>query len=419
MEDSKRGPFPNSQVTMLNTKSVFLRIIIFISVLSLFGCYPTLKKEAKSPEEALVPVKFFYPTFRDDIQLGSLALALKRNIEYLNRLDPKKIFMYGPDRFSSLQVKETQQTFLELITESPDLDRLNKELKANFKVYRAAGRVGRPKVLFTGYFEPVFDARLRPDDSFKYPIYSKPDDLVNIDLSLFKKEFDSQKIVARIDGNQVLPYYSRYQIEVEQVLKGRGLEIAWLKDPVDVSFLQIQGSGRLRLPDGDTISVGYMASNGRPYRSIGRHMLDKGYLSKEELSMQSIRRYLASHPQLVREVLNHNPSYIFFQVRENGPLGNINIPVTPGRSLALDSRLFPKGALAFISCQRPIVDGSGHITGWTKFSRFALNQDTGGAIKGAGRADLFFGSGPYAEVAAGHLKHDGELYILIKKPQPE
>ena len=118
----------------------------------------------------------------------------------------------------------------------------------------------------------------------------------------------------------------------------------------------------------------------------------------------------------MNEVLNHNPSYVFFRILENGPLGNINIPITPGRSIALDAKLFPKGALAFISCQRPIVNDQGEITEWEKFSRFVLNQDTGGAIKGSGRADLFWGSGPYAEIAAGHLKHDGELYILIKKP---
>jgi membrane-bound lytic murein transglycosylase A len=139
-------------------------------------------------------------------------------------------------------------------------------------------------------------------------------------------------------------------------------------------------------------------------------------MEKEDMSMQGIRRYLSEHPEIIDDVLNQNPSYIFFRTLENGPLGNINIPVTPERSLALDVRLFPKGALAFISCQKPIVNDQEEITGWRKFSRFVLNQDTGGAIKGAGRADLFWGSGPYAEIAAGHLKHDGELYILIKKP---
>ena len=132
--------------------------------------------------------------------------------------------------------------------------------------------------------------------------------------------------------------------------------------------------------------------------------------------MQSIRRYLSEHPEILEEVLNHNPSYVFFGLMENGPFGNIEVPLTPGRSVALDSRIFPKGALCFISAEKPVIDSNDEITGWTKFSRFVLNQDTGGAIKGAGRADIFWGSDGHAELAAGHMKHDGNLYILIKKP---
>ena len=132
--------------------------------------------------------------------------------------------------------------------------------------------------------------------------------------------------------------------------------------------------------------------------------------------MQGIRRYLSEHPEVVDEVLNHNPSYVFFRVLDSEPVGNIGVPLTPGRSVALDYRLFPKGALAFVSCRKPVVDDKGRIIKWIKFSRFVLNQDTGGAIRGAGRADLFWGSGLYAETAAGHMKHEGELFILIKKP---
>jgi membrane-bound lytic murein transglycosylase A len=131
--------------------------------------------------------------------------------------------------------------------------------------------------------------------------------------------------------------------------------------------------------------------------------------------MQSIRKFLTTHPALVKEILNYNPSYVFFRTLEDGPLGNIGVPLTPGRSIALDSKLFPKGALGFISSQKPVVDETGAITEWSKFSRFVINQDTGGAIRGAGRADVFWGSGPYAEIAAGHMKHEGELYLLIKK----
>lgn len=398
----------------VTARNIFRFLFLLVSV-GFVGCYPTLKKEASRPEEALFPVHFFYPTFQDDMDLESLKMAIKRNIVYLNRIEQETIFQYGPHRFTCKQVRESQETFLRLITENQDWGQLSREIRRNFQVYRAAGRAGNNKVLFTGYFEPVLDARLAPDDTFKNPLYGKPDDLVKIDLSLFNKKFEGESIIARIDGNKVLPYYSRHQIEIEKVLDGRGLEIAWVSDPLDSAFLHIQGSGKLRLQDGNTISVGYQASNGRPYQSIGKYMLDKGFLTKEEISMQAIRKYLSEHPEVREEVLDWNPSYVFFRKLEGDPLGNINVPLVPGRSLALDPRVFPKGALAFILCEKPDVDDGGKITGWKKFSRFVLNQDTGGAIKGAGRADLFWGSGPYAEVAAGHLKHEGKLYILIKK----
>jgi membrane-bound lytic murein transglycosylase A len=304
---------------------------------------------------------------------------------------------------------------LEILSQHPDPEELSREIRKRFRLYRAVGRPGNSKVLFTGYFEPVFDARLESNGEFRCPLYQRPPDLVKIDLSLFNDKYRGESIVARIQENSVVPYYSREEIETEKPLEGRGLEIAWLKDPVDVAFLHIQGSGRLRLPGGEFLTVGYGASNGRPYRSIGRYLLDEGLMQREQMSMQGIRQYLAENPELRERVLNHNPSYVFFQVLEEGPLGNINIPITPGRTVALDARLFPKGALAFISCQKPVVNPEGRITEWVPFSRFVLNQDTGGAIRGAGRADLFWGSGPYAEVAAGHLQHDGELFILIQK----
>jgi membrane-bound lytic murein transglycosylase A len=273
-------------------------------------------------------------------------------------------------------------------------------------------------VLFTGYFEPILQGRLRPDSVFKYPIYRKPDDLIKIDLSLFNEEFKGKSIIARIAGKGVVPYYSRQQIAQGGVLEGRNLELAWLKDPVDVAFLQIQGSGRLNLGDGKATRVGYSERNGYPYRSIGRYLMERGLITREEMSMQAIRRVLAERPDMVQEVLNYNPSYVFFRDLGEGPLlGSINTPITPGRTLALDSRLFPAGAMAWIKAQKPKVNDKGEIVSWESFSRFVMNQDTGGAIKGPARADLFWGSGPYAELAAGHMRQEGELYILIKKPK--
>ena len=362
-------------------------------------------------------MRFFYPKFKDDLDISSLAGAVRHNLAYLNRLPPDHVFRYGPDQFTCQQVMESQQAFLRILDENPDPRDLNKRIKKDFLVYRAAGRLGNRHVLFTGYFEPIYEGSLAPDEDFKYPLYRMPDDLITIDLSPFSEELRGKSIIARLDGNHVRPYYGRDEIEEKRILAGKGLEIAWLKDPVDVAFLHIQGSGRLKLMDGESLSVGYAGKNGRPFRSIGRYLLDEGLLSREEMSMQRIRRFFSERPEMVGKVLNHNPSYVFFRVLEDRlVVGNINVPLTPGRSIALDSRLFPKGALAFISTEKPVVDDRGEIIDWTRFSRFVMNQDTGGAIRGAGRADLFWGSGPYAELAAGHLKHDGDLYILIKRP---
>jgi len=395
----------------------FICIVIFLCFLFHLGCFKVLKKEITAPEKALVRVKYMYPKFSDDMDIESLALAVNRNLEYLNRLDPDHVFTYGPETFTCRQVRDSQEAFLELILSAPDTRTIQRELKRSFMLFRAAGREGNSKVLFTGYYEPVFDASIKEEGGFKYPIYRMPDDMIRVDLSLFNKKFKGESIIARIEDNKVLPYYSRKQIEDESALQGKGLEIAWLKDPLDVAFLQIQGSGRLRLEGGETIPVGYMAANGHPYNSIGSYMIDKGYLTREEMSMQAIRRYLTEHPELVNDVLNYNPSYVFFRVLDkDSPVGNIQVPLTGGRSIATDSSLFPKGALCFITCKKPVLNAEGEIQAWTDFSRFVVNQDTGGAIKGAGRADIFWGNGQYAEVAAGYMKQQGELYILIKRP---
>ena len=400
---------------MPNQNSFHLIFFLIIS-LTFFTCHPALKKETRIFEETLEPVSFFYPTFNDDMNRESLISALKNNRSYLNKLDPEYLFHYGPHTFTCRQVRESQETFLNLILENTDTAQLNKAISENFLVYRTTGHDGNNQVLFTGYFEPIYDAGLTPDEIFRYPLYKKPEDMITADLSLFNEEFKGRKITGRIERKKFLPYFSRKQIE-EGALKGKDLELAWLKSPVDVAFLHIQGSGQLRLRDGGTLNVGYSAANGRTYQSIGRYMLDKGLLAREEMSMQAIRRYLSEHPDQVPEILNYNPSYIFFRPLSTGPVGNIGVPLTPGRSLALDSKRFPKGALAFISCWKPTLNPQGEITKWHRFSRFVLNQDTGSAIKGPGRADIFWGNGLYAETVAGHLKHKGELYILIKKPR--
>ena len=389
-------------------------LFLFLSLI-LNCCHPALKKEAATPEETLVPVHFIYPDFLDDMDLASLEQAAANNLEYLNRVPQEQTYKYGPNEYTRDQVIETQMSLLDILKKNHDPKEIKEKIKKNFMLYRAAGRVGNKEVLFTGYFEPVYDARITRDDEYKFPIYSLPEDLIKIDLSLFKDKYKGENIIARIENNQLLPYYTRMEIENNKILENKNLEIAWLKDPIDVAFLQIQGSGRLQMTDGEMLSVGYHSSNGRPYQSIGKYLIENEYMTKEEMSMQGIRRYLTMNPDMVNNTLNFNPSYVFFRILEKGPLGNIGVPLTPGRSIALDSRLFPKGALCFIRSEKPVENSNGEIEKWEKFSRFILNQDTGGAITGAGRADIFWGSGKYAELAAGHMKHEGELFVLIKK----
>jgi len=401
---------------MRDLRRPLLVVVVLMTAAIAFGCYPVLKKEAQQPEEGLRQVRVFPPRFHDDMESDSLILAASRNFEYLDRLSPETVFQYGPHEFTRRQVRESQEAFLNLMSKGLDPEELSREISEKFWIYQATGRVGERRVLFTGYYEPLYEGRLAPDEIFRFPLYRQPQDLIKIDLSSFSEKFKEETIVGRIEGKKVLPYFSRYEIEAERVLKGKGLEMAWLRDPLDVAFLHIQGSGRLTLSDGKDLLVQYQASNGRPYRSIGRHMIERGFLAREEMSMQAIRKYLTSNPEVLDEVLNHNPSYVFFRQVENGPLGSLGVLLTPGRSVALDPRVFPRGALGFISSQKPLINDKGAIMGWTKFSRFVLNQDSGGAIKGAGRTDIFWGSGPYAELAAGHMQHEGDLYILIKKP---
>lgn len=391
----------------------FRNILVVVIILNLVACYPITVKEGKRP---LKKVRYLWPKFKDDLEMDSLILAAKRSMEYLDRLNDDNLFYFGKDTFSIEHVRQSLRTFLQIIQEKPTIDLLNRKLRKKFLLYRAAGQNSDNNVLFTGYFEPTFMGSAERDSIYKYPIYVRPDSLLNVDLGLFRPKLHGQRLMGRVEGKNIVPYYERKDIVEGKVLKEKNLEIAWLKDTLDIAILQIQGSGMVKLTNGETLNVGYSATNGHPYKSIGKYMIDKGYIKRENLSLQTISSYLNDHPDRKKDVLNYNPSYVFFTINDEGPLGNISVPLTPGRSIAVDSRLFPKGALVYIKCSKPIVGEDGSIIGWVPFSRFLLNQDTGGAIKGPGRADIFWGNGPYAEMTAGHLKHFGEMYFLIMKP---
>jgi membrane-bound lytic murein transglycosylase A len=302
--------------------------------------------------------------------------------------------------------------FRNLIATNPTPQGLNQYVRDHFEVYRAAGSAEDGQVLFTGYYEPLLEGHTVQDGVYKFPIYGRPTDLAILDLSPFGEKYKGVRLTGRYTSPDFVPYHDRRAIDLSGVLADKAQVLAWVKDPVDLFFLHIQGSGKVTIPNQSPLRVHYAAANGRPYRSIGRLLIDTGKIPREEMSMQSIRAYLKAHPEEMDDILHYNPSYVFFQLETEGPLGAINVVLTPGRSLALDRKLFPLAGLAFARIPIPLVSGDGTIAQWMPASRFVLPQDTGGAIKGAGRADLFWGDGEYAALAAGHMQHKGELFLL-------
>ena len=204
-----------------------LKILFLLFLLHLPGCYPALTKEATQPEDTLRKVEIFYPRFEDDMDFEALAPAIERNLVYLEQLPPKTSFRYGKKEFTREQVIETQKTFLALLSQERGTKKLNREIRKRFKLYKATGRAGNKNVLFTGYFEPTFEARLRKDEVFKYPLYRTPEDLVKIRLSAFGKKYRDDTLVGRLKDGSIVPYYTRLQIEKKGVYRSR--------DPVDLT----------------------------------------------------------------------------------------------------------------------------------------------------------------------------------------
>jgi membrane-bound lytic murein transglycosylase A len=349
------------------------------------------------------------PAISDDLDRESLRSALERSISYLEKLPPERVVGEQPRRFTAGEVLASLLAFKQLLDRQDCPDCWKDNFTDQFDLIPSSADPDLETVLFTGYYQPVIEGSLVPTPEYAYPIYAMPADLI-----VTASSSSSGKTVGRLDGGNLVPYYSRREIDQLGLLRGRGYEIAWVKNPIDLFFLHIQGSGILHLEDGQRLLIGYAGGNGRPYRSIGRLLIDQGKIPQEEMSMQRLRKYLLDYPEEQSEIFSYNESYVFFRFLEEGPLGSLEVPLTPGRSLATDSRLFPKGALAFIITEKPIVDAN-QLVGWQPFARFVLNQDTGGAIRGPQRADLYFGAGPEAEAGAGYMNRPGKLYFLSLK----
>ncbi len=277
--------------------------------------------------------------------------------------------------------------------------------------------------LFTGYFEPELKGSLTPGPDFPVPLLRPPDDLVEVDLGQFRAAWKGERIAGRLRGRTLVPYATRAEID-RGALDAAALALVWVDDAVDAFFLHIQGSGRVVLPDGAVMRVGYAASNGHSYVSIGRVLIDRGALSRDEVSMDTIRAWLAAHPDEARDILEANPSYVFFQplaVEDPalGPLGAQGVPLTPGRSLAVDRRFHALGVPMWVETGRPPLAAETAAAqgapAAVPVTRLMVAQDTGGAIRGVQRGDVFWGFGPAAAALAGGMKHEGHMVVLIPK----
>ncbi len=353
-----------------------------------------------------------YPGFMDDSEPFSLARAAANSVDYFSKL-PQKTIVFGTDRYSSEGIAKSLSGFREFLLSGPSARLVKKYVTEKFNVYESAGCDGRGRVLFTGYYCPEIKASLHPDKEFKYPLYKKPYDLVLADLGEFRPDLNGT-LVGRVENGMLVPYYSRCKIR-EGALDGQGLEIAWCRDPLDIFFLQVQGSGVLKFPDGSRKHVNYAGENGREYRSIGAVLMKKCRAEGGHMSLEWLRDYLHSHPGEMNSILDKNKSYVFFTLSDDGPFGCLDEPVTGGRSIAVDNGIFPPGALAFVDTVEPDFKSYDKPSGWSPFKRFVLAQDEGGAIKGPGRVDIYFGYGRRAAEEAGFMKRDGRLYFLAPK----
>jgi membrane-bound lytic murein transglycosylase A len=282
----------------------------------------------------------------------------------------------------------------------------------HFQPWQATQEDGAAEGLVTGYYEPLLKGDRVRSERARFPLYAVPDDLVTVDLASVYPELKSLRLRGRLLGNRIVPYATRAEIESGRN-EFRGRPIAWAEDPIDLFFLQIQGSGRLELPDGTFLHVGYADQNGHPYQSIGRLLVERGELTLDQASMQGIKNWGARNPEKLPELLAANPSYVFFRAMPDGlsgPLGALGVPLTEGRSIAVDPRFIPLGAPVFLATTQPNSP--------EPLNRLLMAQDTGSAIRGGVRADLFFGFGAAAGELAGRMKQRGRMWVLLPKDYP-
>lgn len=326
-----------------------------------------------------------------------LVQAIDYSLQYLATPKAEEAYrQYAIAEFSRDRTRRSLRRLRQLVLQSPTPEALQQAVLREFILYQSVGKDGQGTVDFTGYFEPIYQASRTPSPEYRYPLYRRPPAL----------------------DTWAQPHPTRLQLEGADGLQGsqgrlRGLELVWLRDRLEAFLVQVQGSAKLQLPDGQFVSVGYAGRTEHPYRSIGRALVDDGILQAEGLTLPAVIDYFRQHPETLNTYLPRNERFVFFRETDGGaPTGSLSVPVTAGRSIATDKTLMPPGAPAVIAFPLPEQTESGQ---WSArpVNRFVLDQDTGGAILGPGRVDLFVGTGQAAGEQAGLINAPGQLYYLL------
>ncbi len=366
---------------------------------------PAPAPAAPAAEFRLTPARFAdLPGWAADDQSAALP-ALKRSCGRIAAQDPAR--PVGPDGLAGKAGDWRPICAAAAQLPAGDAAAARRFFEARFRPWRAADR-DDPEGLFTGYYEPLLAGARTRGGHYVVPLMRRPGDLVEVDLGQFRPALKGQRIAGRVDGGRLRPYADRAEIEAG-ALAGRGLELLWVDDAVDAFFLHIQGSGRVRLADGSVVRVGYEAQNGHAYVPIGRLLADRGQIPRDQVSMPSIRAWLAAHPAEGRRLMHENPSYVFFrELKGDGPIGAQGVALTPGRSLAVDPGFVAYGLPVWLDAEDPVARGA-------RIRRLMVAQDTGGAIRGPVRGDVFWGFGAEAAERAGLMKSRGGYWLLLPR----
>ncbi len=348
-------------------------------------------------------------TIADDLDRNSLLKALETNVKYWTNKPSSYKVKIGPSYYSSGHMLETSKKLLELFSTQSDIEKIGESLKKEFKIYKAVSDDSYRNVTITGYYESEIEVTSEKTGDSIYPIYSSPPDLVKAPAGF---DFD----YGRYDENgNLVKYYSSAQI-YSGALNGKGLEIAYSAHPSQIMLAQIQGSSILRYKNSDYIRVGFASANGWKFNSVQKILMDCNEIPS--MSFKDFIKYLSSQPQDREErLVTLNPRYIFFSVKnkETLPYGAMGQELIPQRSIAIDPKYIPLGITGYLKTRKPVANENGQLEGFKDFSRFVSAHDTGSAIRGPGRIDLFWGQGKKAETEASSMKAAGEFYIFVLK----